>query len=349
MSAERRLGSAELRRFSDPLLKSLEIGLGYLRWALGGLAVLYLLSGLIIVGSDEVAVVLRFGALAGGSPATAVLSSGLHYTLPRPIDQVLRVKVQKVYELEVYDLHYRRPGQGEVDRSRRRTIDPVVEGYALTGDHNVVQVDMVARYQISDPVAWALYQAQPEALLRDAVMAAAVRTMGEVEVDSVLSEGRAPFVIQVVQRAQERLDRVGVGISLVSLEVTELTPPRQVLDEFKQVQNAFIDKETQVKEAQKLREEELPLAQATRDQAIREAQGYAAQTLATARGEAQKYLDLVAEYRKNPKVVRERLYREGIESALPQADRLRFVPPPSNGHHYQVPDGFRISVPAKQQ
>jgi modulator of FtsH protease HflK len=338
-------GASELRRFSGPVLRSFELGLAYLRWGVLALAAAYLLSGLVVVRSDEVAVVLRFGALAGGTPATAVLHSGLHYTLPRPIDEVLRVKVEKVYELEIYDLHFRRPGNDQPSRSRRKTIDPVQEGYALTGDHNVVQIDMVARYQISDPVAFALYQASPEPLLRDAIMAATVRTMGEVEVESVLSEGRSQFVIHVVQRAQERLDGGGSGLDLVSLEVTDLTPPRQVQAEFEQVQNAFIDMETQVKEARKLREEEVPLAEASRDQALREAQGYAAELLGRARGDAGVWRELYAEYRKNPQVVRTRVYLESIEASLPNSGRLRWVPPPPNGVRY-APEGFRLSIPA---
>ncbi len=338
-------GSQELRRFSGPVFRTLEAGLGYLRWGLLLLLLVYLASGLVVVRSNEVAVVLRFGALAGGTPATAVRHAGLHYTLPRPVDQVLRVKVEKVYELEIQDLHWRRADNQKASRSRRKTIDPLSEGYALTGDHNVVQVDLVARYQVSDPVAFALYQAQPQRLLRDAIMAATVRTMGEVEVDSVLSEGRSQFVIQVVQRAQERLDRAAAGLSVVSLEVTELTPPRQVQEEFEQVQNAYIDMETQVKEARKLREEEVPLAEASRDKALREAQAYAAQVLGRARGDASMWRDVYEEYRRNPAVVRERLYREAIEVSLPQSGRLRFVPPPVSGGRYG-PESFRLSIPA---
>ncbi len=338
-------GSSELRRFGGPVLKSFELVLAYLRWGLLALLVGYLLSGLSVVRSDEVAVVLRFGALAGGTPATALRHSGLHYTLPRPFDELVRVKVEKVYELEIANLHYRQGGEGNANRSRRKTIDPVAEGYALTGDHNIIQVDMVARYQINDPVAFALHQAHADQLLRSAVMAATVRTMGEVEVDSVLSEGRSQFVILMVQRAQERLDRAGSGMALVSIEVTDLAPPRQVQAEFEQVQNAFIDMETQVKEARKLREEEVPLAKASRDQALREAQAYSAELLAQARGDAGMWRDLYAEYRENPRVLRERLYLEGIETALPRSARLRFVPPPPDGRRYG-PEGFRISIPA---
>ena len=92
---------------SAPVLSSFEGALGYLRWMLPVLLVGYLLSGLIVVGSDEVAVVMRFGKLSGGSSASAQKFPGMHYTLPRPFDEVVRVKVKKVYEIEIGDLHSR--------------------------------------------------------------------------------------------------------------------------------------------------------------------------------------------------------------------------------------------------
>ena len=80
---------------SAPVLSSFEGFLGYLRWLLPVLLVGYLLSGVIVVGSDEVAVVMRFGKLSGGNAATAQRFPGMHYTLPRPIDEVVRVKVKR--------------------------------------------------------------------------------------------------------------------------------------------------------------------------------------------------------------------------------------------------------------
>ena len=174
-------------------------------------------------------------------------------------------------------------------------------------------------------------------------MSATVRTMGELEVDDVLSEGRARFIVQVVQRAQARLDRTGAGIDLVSIEVTDLAPPQQVRAEFEQVQNAFIDMETKVTEARRLREQEVPRAQTERDQELREAEAYAAELVAQARGDAAVWTDLYAEYRSNPQVLRDRLYLERIEETLPKVDVLRFVPPPNNGRRYD-PESFRLSL-----
>ena len=324
---------------SAPVLSSFEGALGYLRWVFPVLLCGYFLSGVIVVDSDEVAVVMRFGELTGGTAASAQKMPGLHYTLPRPIDEVIRVKIKKVYELKISDLH---AGGGKT-RWPAKTMDPTEEGYVLTGDRNVVQVDMIARYLVDDPVAYVLQQAQPEDVLKSAVMAATVRTMGEVEVDAVLSEGRADFIIKVVQRAQKRLQSVGTGIDLVSIEVTDLAPPAQVKEDFEQVQAAFIDKQTKVTKAKRTREEDVPKAQAARDQDVREAQVYAAELLAQARGDAAIWTDLYKEYRKNPQVVRDRLYYESVEGSLANASRLRFVPPPANGRAYSK-DAFRISV-----
>ena len=320
-------------------LSSFEGALKYLNWMLPVLLVGYLFSGVIVVGSDEVAVVMRFGEMSGGTPASAQKFPGMHYTLPRPFDEVVRVKVKKVYEIEIGDLHSR----GSTSPWPTPTIDPTVEGYVLTGDRNVIQLDMMARYLISDPVAFALRQSEPEEVLRSTIMAATVRTMGEVEVDSVLSEGRAAFIVKVVQRAQKRLDRAAAGIDLVSIEITDLAPPDQVKEEFEQVQAAFIDMQTQVTEAKRSRELEIPKAHAAREQDLREAQVYAAELLAQARGETTIWNDLHKEYRRNPQVVRDRLYYESMEAPLSLASRLRFVPPPSNGQAYNK-DAFRISI-----
>ncbi|MEL6196119.1 MAG: protease modulator HflK [Myxococcota bacterium] len=375
-------GSGELRRFTGPILGSLEVGLNYMGWGVLLMFAAYFLSGFVVVASDEVAVVLRFGGFAGGTPATALRQPGLHFTLPSPIDEVIRVKVEKIYELDVSGLHFRRPG-GAADQIEltganglrepvrpargtgvirtggipRRTpqnrfpartsddgttIDPVVEGYALTGDRNIVQIDMVARYQIEDPVAFALHQAEPEQLLRDSIMAAAVRSMGDAEVDSLLSDGRSQFQIQVVQRAQAGLQETGAGIALVSLEIIELAPPRHVRSEFEQVQNAFIEMETKLKGANKEREEALPRAKAERNTAVRAAESYATELLAEVRGDARMWRDLYAEYRKNPRVVRERMYLEAMEDSLPNAGRRRWVPPPTGSRYSE----FRLTIPA---
>ena len=68
------------------------------------MAVLYLLSGITVVRSDEVAVVLRWGHLVGETPALQQHGPGLLFAFPRPVDEVVRVQVKRVWEVPVTTL-----------------------------------------------------------------------------------------------------------------------------------------------------------------------------------------------------------------------------------------------------
>jgi len=75
---------------------------------------------------------------------------------------------------------------------------------------------------------------------------------------------------------------------------------------------------------------------------VQGARAAAAADLSLASGEAQAFRDLAREYRSNPTVVRERLYRDGIERAVANAGAIRLVPPPVAGRY----QGLRISIPS---
>ena len=322
-----RRSPSEAGRLAAPVVAGLDWIHGRLHWWLGLLLVAYLASGVRIVGPDEVALVLRFGALAGDTPAEQVHGPGLLIALPKPMDEVVRVPVARIFELEMRELHWDR-GEGGYRSPSRPSIDPESEGYLLTGDNNLLHATVVARYQIADPVAWALYQPDHERLLRNAVISALVRSAGEMPVDAVLAEGRKQLLDTTQRRAQERLDAVGAGIQLVAVELTDLSPPTQVREEFSAVQSAFIQSETQLKAAKEYRERTLPAARAERDSMVRRAEGDANALLAQARGDAAAFEGLVTEAKENRSVVMERLYRERIESTLDDAAKVRFIPPP---------------------
>lgn len=336
---------AELRRLAQPLAGSARWAFGRLHLWLGLLGVAWCSSGVTVVQPDEVALVLRLGSLRGAGTPAAVRQPGVLLALPSPIDEVIRVPVRKVTEVELRDLHYD-PVAGRAARSapNRPTLDPTTSGYALTGDQNIVHLVVVARVQVSDPVAWALGVQDPPALLRDAVLAALLRSVGELPVDNVLAEGREDLLDRVQERAQARLDEVGAGLTLVALELTELVPPGQVRDDFTEVQNAFIGSGTKTRQAEEYRAEQLPKAQGDADVLLRDARVYAEDLLAAARGEVLAFDSLAREHRQNPAAVRQRLYREGIDAVLAGAGRVRILPPPAAGRYGEL----RITVPTSR-
>jgi membrane protease subunit HflK len=305
-----------------------------MHWWVAGMAVLYALSGITVVKPAEVAVVLRWGRLVGATPALQQHGPGLLIAFPRPIDEVVRVETKRISELWIST--FATPGDWTYDS----TLDPVTSGYALTGDRNVVQAEMIARYRVKDPVAWAFYGPDEEDVLRFEVTAMMVRSLGEMGVDRVLSEGRKDLVATAMQRAQAGLDAVHSGLELSSLELVRLAPPGALLSAFEGVQSAFIGAETRKKEALAFAQQAIPDAQAAADRAVQGARAAAAGDAARAKGEADAFLALAREYRANPVVVRERLYRDAIDRAIARAADTRWVPPPSGGRY----QGLRISI-----
>jgi len=325
--------SSELARLAAPLVRVLDGAWRRMHWWLALLALLYAGSGITVIRPDEVAVVLRWGRLVGDAAGTQLHAPGLLFALPRPVDQVVRVKTKYVRELQIRSLAQPsdRPAYGD-------TLDPLAVGYALTGDQNVVHVEMRASYRVKDPADWAFYGPKSEEILRVEVAAAMVRSLGEVGVDPVLSDGRKLLIAAATRRAQAGLDAAHSGLALVSLELIGLRPPSALSSDFDAVQSAYIESETRKKEAQAFAQDVVPRAHATADAAVQAARAEAGAARALANGQSAAFLALHREYSGNPGVVRERLYRDAVERALGRAQAVRWIPPQAsgNGQHTRV-------------
>jgi membrane protease subunit HflK len=259
------------------------------------------------------------------------------------MDQVVRVQVKHVWEVPVTTLAPSNDLSEEAERYGS-TLNPLKQGYALTGDQNIVQANMVARYRVSDPAQWAFYGPRVDDVLRVEVTAAMVRSLGEMGVDRVLSDGREKLIATVTRRVQEGLDASHSGLELSSLELTRLAPPQALAADFDAVQSAFIAAQTQQSDAHAFVESTIPEAQSEVDTLVQSARGDADSALAVAKGEADAFRALEAQYRVNPGVVRERLYRDAVERAISAAGKIQWVPPPAGGSYH----GFRITLAPSQ-
>ena len=325
---------SELARLAAPLGRALDVAWQRMHWWVAAMAVLYAFSGVTVVKSDEVAVVLRWGRLVGDTPALQEHGPGLLFAFPKPIDRVVRVPVKHVSELSISEL------ASLSNNPEATTLDPLKEGYAVTGDHNIVHVQMDARYRIRDASAWAFYGPSSEDVLRVEVTAAMVQSLGEMGIDRALSDGRKDLIAAAARRAQAGLDASHSGLELSSLELTRLAPPAPLVQDFDAVQSAYIEAETARKDALAFAASAIPSAQASGDGRLQTARGESDAQLAQAHGDADAFRALDREYRANTAVVRERLYRDAVERAIAAAGSVRWIPPPSGGRY----NGFRITL-----
>ena len=330
---------SEIRSLAAPLARVLDAAWQRMHWWVVAMLVLYAVSGTTIVKSDEVAVILRWGRLVGDTPALQEHGAGLLFAFPKPIDDVVRIPVKHVYEVTVNTLAPAVTGDNPYADS---TLNPITQGYALTGDHNIVHANVVARYRVRDAAEWAFYGPKVDDVLRVEVTAAMMRSLGEMGVDRVLADGRKDLIVKTSARAQAGLDACRSGLELVSLELTRLSPPLALAGDFNAVQSAFIGAETKRKEAEAFAASAIPAASANADAMLQMARADSEAALAKATGESAAFLLLEHEYRANTPVVRERLYRDAVDRALGIAGSVRWIPPPEGGTY----NGLRISLPS---
>ena len=223
---------------------------------------------------------------------------------------------------------------------RSGTLDPERVGYVLTGDHNVLHLSLIARYQISNPEQYVLHVEQPEVIIRNTLLSELRKSIGRRGVHRVLTDERQTVIDEATENSQERLQQLDVGMTLVGVEVVDLAPPKQVKKDFAAVQTASIEVETTNQEAIRYNTQQLSQAETAKKSAIRDAKGYATSVVAKANAAAKTFLALAEEHAQNPLVIRQQLYRDKIDQALQGVGELRFIPPPV-GESYE---GFRLNI-----
>lgn len=313
------------------VFQGLEAGLRMFRWVVLVILVLFLVSGFQKVEPGNIGLILRFGRLRGTSAAEQIRQPGLVLALPYPIDRLIQVPVKREGEVVVKEVW-----KELTELAASNNIDPIMEGYCLTGDQNIVQTQIVVKYRITDPVRFQLWVAEPERLVHDAVLASLTQTVAGWKVNDVLrlqreqqgAPGSVESLAETVRRlAQQRLDRIDGGMTISALEFKEMHPPRHVVAEFRDVQNARIEMETQKREAEGFVAGKVPAAQAESNRLVKAALAHENALKAKAAAELSVFSQLHAEYKKNPGLVASRILMETMEHMIGKVEQLRFVSP----------------------
>lgn len=273
----------------------------------GILVILILLwgaTGIYTVGAGEQGVVLQFGRVLEQT------APGLRYRLPWPIQDHEIVDVATVRRTEI---GYRVGRTGFVP----------AEALMLTGDENIVKVNLFVQYRVVDPVKFLFNVRDPETTLHTTTEVALRSIVGQNTIDYTMTEGRVEVQETVQSYIQDLLDYYGTGIILLDARLLTVDPPDQVKDAFNEVVRAWEDKERLVQEARGYMEDLLPRARGEAEAIIREAEGYQEQRVLRAQGDVSLFLQILEEYEKAKDITRERLYLEAVKEFLP--DTRRFI------------------------
>ena len=282
---------------------------------LGIALIFWLFTGVYTVGPDEVGVVQRFGKY------DRIVQSGLNYHMPFPIETVKTPKVTEVKRIEV--------GFRTVGKNQYRTVER--ESLMLTGDENIVDAELIVQYKIKEPINYLFNFIGPELTLREASEASLRTVVGRHNIDEALTSGKLMIQEETKELLQSILDKYGTGVHVVAVQLQDVSPPKQVIDAFKDVASAKEDKNRMINEAEGYRNDVIPKARGEAQAMIREAEGFRESRIKRAEGDVAKFKAILKEYSKSKDVTRERLYLEAMEEILPGLEKF-IVPNGEDGN-----------------
>lgn len=285
----------------DALLKRLRRLLDRLSGGSGGGGVGIAVIGILIawcvfdsvvrINASEAGIVLRFGG------QNRLMTPGINFKFPRPIEAVVRVDVGQV-----------RPASDQVRM--------------LTRDENIVVVDFNVQYQVRDPELFAFGVRDPDATLGQAAESAVRAVIGGSDMDTILSGQRTELMARAKQILQGTLDQYDTGLVLTELNFQNVRPPQEVKDAFDDASRALQDKQRLEEEARAYASRVVPEARGDAAMMRAEAEGYKSERIARAQGDVARFSLVEAEYRAAPEVTRKRLYLETVEQVLGSSAKL---------------------------
>ncbi|MBX9911784.1 MAG: FtsH protease activity modulator HflK [Beijerinckiaceae bacterium] len=305
----------EILRRSQDRLKNLMPG-----GSLGGrglifgvliLIVIWLLTGWYIVRPNEVGLNLRFGKFIGKT------GEGLNYNWPYPIGGVIKPQVTNIITTEV--------GFRTVESVRAsRQSDVGEESLMLTGDENIVDIDVIVQWQVdpAQPEDYVFNIQDPPGTVKAVAESAMREIIGRRNIQPVLTTDRAAIETEVRQLMQETLNGYNAGVQIRLVQLQKVDPPQQVIDAFRDVQAARADQERLRNEAQTYANRVVPESRGRAAQLVQGAEAYKDQTVAEALGQASRFNAVYEQYKNAPAVTRERLFLETMERVMGGTDKI---------------------------
>ena len=203
-----------------------------------------------------------------------------------------------------------------------QTSPDAQEARMITGDENLVDVQLVVQYQISNAGDYLFNVKDPGGTpdittLRDATASSLRQIVGKKPIDDVLTLGKEQVQIETSLLLQSILDEYGAGIRIVNVQLQDVQPPPEVQAAFKDVISAREDKEKFINQGEAYKEDVVPRARGQAQRDIQDAEAFKFESIAAANGEAARFTSRLLEYNQAKDATERRLYIEALESVLP--------------------------------
>jgi membrane protease subunit HflK len=269
------------------------------------LLVAWTMTGLYRVDEAERGIVQRFGAYL------VTTMPGLHWHFPFPVETVDVVNVTAVNNY---------PFRTEM----------------LTADEQYVFIQMVVQYRRSDPVKYSFEVVDPESTLQDVTESALREVVGTSSLEVLVTQQRDQIAPRTQQILQNTLDGYQAGLTITSISLEKLDYPQSVQAAVDDTQKARNDSDRFVLEADTYAKDIIPRARGAAARILQDAAAYHDRVIADAKGDASRFEAILAEYKRAPRVTRDRLYLQAIEEVYANSRKV-LVDSKSTGNLIYLP------------
>jgi membrane protease subunit HflK len=181
---------------------------------------------------------------------------------------------------------------------------------------------MTVQYRRTDPVKYLFEVEDPETILGDITESALRGVVGTSTLELLIGERREQIPARTMGEVQQTLDAYGAGITVTSINLEKVDYPPSVQEAVDDTQKALNDARRYQLEAQTFANDIVPRARGAAQRVLQDAEAYRDKTIADAEGQSQRFLALLAEYQRAPRVTRERLYLEAIEEVYGNSNKI---------------------------
>ena len=241
------------------LAEALRVSFTILKLAMVALLVAYAFSGTFSVGSNEVALRLRFGDYVG-DPGNRVLERGTYLAAPFPIEQIVKVDTRPVTLVLDKEFWFETTAQesgltrGQLQARKAMPLHPLRDGSLITGDSNIAHAKWTLTWRVGDPVAFLTNVGSKQ------VAADIVRLVDQQGIVQAIAQLAADDLLRgIVNRElavglmQERLDGMRTGLVIDQLVLDKVSAPMRVAGSFDAVTSAESDRASRIVAAQQER------------------------------------------------------------------------------------------------
>jgi len=294
-------------------------------------------SGFFQVGPSEKAVILRFGKPVGEGKG-ALLGPGLHWSFPYPIDEVRKIPITEIQKVtSTTGWYFTTPEQelsGE-ELPAGQSLNPAIDGYAITADRNIVHTRATLNYHIEDPIAYIFNFASASNSIQNALNNALLFTAAKFNVDDILTRDVAGFQDAVLARVGDLTEQAHLGIVIDNCQVQSVAP-RQLQDVFARVTEARQNQSRQINDANAYRDKTLLNAAAQASAITTQAAAASANYVKAIQADAKAFTDVLPAFEANQNLFAQQKVAETMALVLTNVQDKIFLPERADGQSREL-------------